>query len=179
MKTGCTVADAMTTKPITVPSNTTVKDAARVIKEHNIGSLLVVDDGILVGIVTSEDFVNRVCAEAKSAEKTLIVAIMTKSIVDIAPEADVYDAMLLMKEHDILHLPVRDETKRLLGFLTLKDVLRIEPQLFELVSEMAEITTNKKPRPVKEGYCQECGNYSEELVKRENRLLCQYCGEEQ
>jgi CBS domain-containing protein len=85
--------------------------------------------------------------------------------------------MLLMKEHDILHLPVKDDEEKLVGFLTLKDVLRIEPQLFEIITEMAEL--KRKPTKGNEGYCQECGNYSEQLVMHNKRLVCQYCAEEQ
>ena len=175
MKTGYTVMDAMTTKPITVPPSTTVRDASIVMSKHDVGSLLVVEDSVLLGIITAEDFVTRVTAEAKDVSIP-VSEVMTKDIIDIVPEADVYDAMVLMKEHDILHLPVRDDKKRLVGFLTLKDVLRIEPQLFEIITEMAEL--KQKPGKRKEGYCEECGNYAEQLVNVKGRWLCQYCGEQ-
>jgi signal-transduction protein with cAMP-binding, CBS, and nucleotidyltransferase domain len=173
MKTGYVVADAMTTKPITVPPGVSIRDASRVMAERGIGSLLVVKDDKLVGIVTAEDIVARVSAVGKSTDD-LVDDVITTQIIDIAPDADIYEAMQLMKEHDILHLPVREHGK-LVGFLTFKDVLKIEPQLFDLVSEMAEI----RRRPTgKEGYCQECGNYSETLSHKKGKLLCTYCVEE-
>jgi CBS domain-containing protein len=176
MKTGYSAADAMTTKPIVVPSNITVRDAGKVMRDHDVGSLLVVDDGLLVGIITAEDIVHRVTAEGKKSAETLLKDVMTADIIDIGPEADLYDAMTIMQEHDILHLPVRDEQKRLLGFLTLKDILKIEPQLFEIMGEMAALT-HPSELGKKEGYCAECGNYGD-LRPKHGKLVCQYCGEE-
>jgi CBS domain-containing protein len=178
MKTGYTVADAMSTRPITVPSTITVRDASKVMRDHNISSLLMVDDEQLVGIVIAEDIIHRVTAEGKPSDKTLIRDVMTKELVDIKPEADLYDAMTLMQEHDIFHLPVRDAQKRLIGFLTLKDLLRIEPQLFELMSEMAELSQNGPlHKAALEGFCDDCGNFSDSLVQKTGKRVCTFCAD--
>jgi CBS domain-containing protein len=176
MKTGYSVADAMTTKPVTAPGTMTVRDVSKVMRDHDIGSLLIVDDGKLSGIIVAEDIVHRVTAEAKKSAETLVKDVMTTDVIDIKPEADLYDAMRLMQEHDVFHLPVRDGEK-LLGFLTLKDVLKIEPQLFEIMGEMAQLT---HPSEIghKEGYCEECGNYSGDLKPLRGKLVCVYCHEE-
>ncbi len=178
MKTGYTVADAMTTKPITVNADMTVRDASRVMRDHDVGSLLVVDDGVLVGIILADDIVHRVTAEAKRAEETALRDIMTREIVDVAPKADIYDAMVIMREHDVMHLPVRDEQKKLVGFLTFKDVLKIEPTLFELMSEMAEISGSHALRSHKDGYCEICGNYSSALTLSQGKHICAFCLED-
>ena len=177
MKTGYTVADAMTTKPITTRPDLTVRDASIIMREADVGSLLVVDShGVLVGIITAEDFVYRVTAQGLDVSATSVEQVMTRDIVDITPEADIYEAVVRMHEHDVLHLPVRDETKRLLGFLTLKDVLKIEPQLFELVAEKADLEAHKPSSTGgKEGFCAECGNYAVDLSRVQDRLLCGYC----
>jgi CBS domain-containing protein len=178
MKTGLAVADAMTTKPVTVPSSLTVRDASKIMRDHGIGSLLIVNDGVLVGIIISDDIVHRVTAEAKPSAETKVQDIMTKEIVDIAPEADLYDAMTLMKEHDIMHLPVRDKHKRLLGFLTFKDVMRMEPALFELMGDLAEISQSNNPlshSATTEGYCEICGNFSSLLLPKAGKMMCSYC----
>lgn len=179
MKTGYAVADAMTTKPVTVPSSLTVRQASGVMREHEVGSLLVVDDGTLVGIIIAEDIVHRVTGDGKKSSETMICDVMTTEIIDILPEADLYDAMQIMQEHDIFHLPVRDSEKRLVGFLTLKDVLRIEPQLFELMSEMAELSQPRNGHSSSvntEGYCEECGNFSTMLYKKgKKKVVCSVC----
>lgn len=179
MKTGYSVADAMTTKPVMVRPDLTIKDASVVMREADVGSLLVVDEyNVLVGIITAEDFVYRVTAQGVDAATTPLEQVMTRDIVDIRPEVDVYEAVVIMHEHDVLHLPVRDESKKLLGFLTLKDVLKIEPQLFELVAEKAEMQASAPLRVAgQEGFCAECGNYANDLARVNNRLLCGYCQE--
>lgn len=178
MKTGYSVADAMSTRPVTVPSSLTVREASKVMRDRDIGSLLVMEDLVLVGILTAEDVVARVAAIGASPELP-VGQIMSTDIVDISPEADIYEAMVVMREHDVLHLPVRDvQEKRLLGYLTFKDVLRIEPQLFELMEEKAELAGHDRKTPERrEGYCEECGNYATELTRRREKLLCQYCAE--
>jgi CBS domain-containing protein len=177
MDIGYTVADAMTTKPVSVQPTISVRDASVVMREAGIGSLLVVDnEHRLVGILTTEDIVNRVTAHNLNAASTPVEDIMTRDIIDIRPEADITSAMRTMKEHDIFHLPVRNEEQRLLGFLTLKDLLRIEPELFEIIAEKADLEAHHPPvRGGKEGFCAECGNYASDLVRTKDRLLCGYC----
>jgi CBS domain-containing protein len=177
MKTGYAVADAMTTKPVIVGSHMTIRDAANVMGQSNVGSLLVVDnEERVLGIVIAEDFVARATAKALDPDLTPIADIMTTAVFDTRPEVDIYDAMVVMREHDIFHLPVRDENEKLVGFLTLKDILRIEPQLFEIMAEMADIRPTKRSNG-REGYCGECGNYAEELERVNNKMLCEYCRE--
>lgn len=177
MKTGYAVADAMTTKPVIVGSSVTVRDAANIMGESGVGSLLVVDtEQRVLGIVVAEDFVARATAKALDPDLTPIAEIMTTAVFDTRPEADIYEAMVLMREHDVFHLPVRDDEKKLVGFLTLKDILRIEPQLFEIMAEMANIRPSKRSEG-REGYCGECGNYAEELERVQRKMLCEYCRE--
>ena len=59
---------------------------------------------------------------------------MTTKLVTIEPKADIFDAMMLMRDAEVRHLPVV-ENKKILGFLTMKDILKIEPQLFDLIVE--------------------------------------------
>ncbi len=177
MKTGYVVGDAMTTKPVTIGPSLSVRDAAHIMRDKGVGSLLIVDDHhVLLGIVIAEDFVSRVTAEALDPDTTLIKDIMTTKLIDIRPEADVHDAMEIMSAHNIFHLPVRDGHHKLLGFLTFKDVLKIEPALFEILAELAQ-TRNRPGVKGQEGYCAECGNFAEDLVVVEGKVLCSYCSE--
>lgn len=179
MKTGYSVADAMTANPVTVMQDITIRDASKVMRDHDIGSLLVTDkQGALAGIIIAEDIVHRVTAEAKPSGETHLKDIMTTELVDIRPEADLYDAMVAMRDGDIWHLPVRDEAKKLVGFLTMKDVLKIEPELFAIMEEMAELSAEQGKPAKKEGYCEICGNYSDELKSKNHQAVCGFCYED-
>ena len=85
-----------------------------------------------------------------------------------------------MKEKNIRHLPVVSDGK-MVGLLTLKDILKIEPQLFDLLVDKFEVREEeRKPinnLPEKEGVCQECGKYAEELLDKEGTLICPNCAE--
>jgi len=138
MKTGISVADAMTTKTITATKNLSLQAAAKIMRQHDIASLPISDNGKIIGIVTDEDLVHKAIAEAMDLKKTQIREIMRTELVTIAPDKDIYDALKLMKERGVKRLPVF-EGKKMVGFLTLKDILKIEPQLFDLIVEKYEL----------------------------------------
>ena len=89
-----------------------------------------------------------------------------------------FEALIRMRDLNIRHLPVVDD-KKLIGLLTLKDVLKIEPQLFELLVEKFELREEgRKPlnkREPNEGICQTCGEYAGELKTKDGVMVCSSC----
>jgi CBS domain-containing protein len=70
---------------------------------------------------------------------------MTRDLVTVTPGMDVFDALLLMKDANVKHLPVVDD-KRLVGFITVKDILRVQPHLFDnFVDSYRLREANRKP----------------------------------
>lgn len=179
MNTGIKVGDAMTRRPFYVSSTTTLAECAHLMKEKRVGSLLVKDSDVLLGIVTEQDIVRKAVAINKSPAELSAQDIMEKQLVTISGAEDIFEAIKIMKKHDIRHLPVVGNGE-LHGFLTLKDVLKIEPELFELMVDRLVIREEElKPafrtKP-NEGLCQTCGEYAEELKKeKEGNLLCVEC----
>ncbi|MBS3165236.1 CBS domain-containing protein [Candidatus Woesearchaeota archaeon] len=178
MKTGYQVGDAMTKKPITVPPSITVEECARIMAEKHIGSMIIIEKGRAKGIVTEQDIVRKVIAPGKSPAKTPLGDIMVTELVTVAPDSDVYDALVLMREHNIRHLPVvhKDE---MVGFLTMKDVLKIEPQLFELLVDKFELR-EEGHKPITQfspsiGACDACGTFSKKLRREGNGMVCEDC----
>jgi len=146
METGFKVLDAMTKMPITATSNISITDAARLMVKHGVGSLLVVDRDQLRGIITEGDLTYRVIAKSLSPDKTLVSDIMTTDVVSLAPDMDIYDALVQMNNFEIRHAPVMHNSK-LVGFLTQKDILKIQPDLFDLIVERMHIREEKE-KPV-------------------------------
>jgi signal-transduction protein with cAMP-binding, CBS, and nucleotidyltransferase domain len=130
METGVKVIDAMTKVPVSVTSQTSVIECAQVMEEHDIGSLLIIDNQKLQGIITDEDIVRRVVAKGESTHKLLAKDIMTTNIVHVSPEMDIFDAITLMNKFKIRHTPVMFRGD-MIGFITLNDILKIQPDLFE------------------------------------------------
>lgn len=145
MKTGYAVFDMMTNNPISSTSDTTVMQCAIKMKEKGVGSVLVIDGKELKGIVTEKDMVNSVIAENRNVTTTKISEIMTprEDMVSIEPNKDIYDAMITMKDNNVRRLPVIENDK-LVGLLTLNDILKIEPDLFDLYVEKLDIKEEER-----------------------------------
>lgn len=134
MKTGYKVCDAMTMNPVIVSPNTSIKDCARIMAEKKISSLIISENEELLGIIKERDIVRSVVLENKNAEKELVKDFMIENVVTITPDVDIYEALMVMRDEDVRMLPVMDEGK-VIGLLTVKDILKIQPELFEILAE--------------------------------------------
>ena len=141
MKTGVRVSDAMTYDPIVVSPEIYLEEAAKLMKKKDIGSLVILEEDKLKGIITEWDIVRKAVAVGKKPKDTKAKDIMEAKLVKISPDSDIYDALLKMRNNDIRHLPVVRKNK-LLGFLTLKDILKIQPELFDILVEKWEMRGN-------------------------------------
>ncbi len=125
------VEDVMSSPPITVTEDTTVYQAALIMSENNIGSLVVVDEnGSLLGIVTERDIVRKVVAKAADPRRVRVGEIMTRNPYYVTSDDSIVRAAELMGEHNIGHLPVLDpETLKVVGVVSKRDIVRIAPDL--------------------------------------------------
>ncbi|MBS1266518.1 MAG: Homoserine O-acetyltransferase [Candidatus Woesearchaeota archaeon] len=146
IKTGYKVMDAMTRKPVTVSSDLTIIECANLMKEKHVGSLIIAQNNQLKGILTEQDIVRKVVAGKLDPKKTKVSEIMVTDVMSIEPEIDIYEALVIMRDNNIRHLPVMFKNK-ITGYLTIKDILKIEPQLFELIVEKFELREEER-KPV-------------------------------
>ena len=182
MKTGYKVYDCMTTKPISLSSDATLEECATVMAKNHVGALVIKDNSKSKGLITEQDIVRKVIAKGINQLTKKVKDFMETRLMTIGPNDDIYEALIMMRDSNIRHLPVIDKGE-MIGLLTLKDILKIEPSLFELVVEKFEIREAKR-KPIdriiqEEGICQGCGAYSEEVTKVKGSLLCERCAEEQ
>jgi CBS domain-containing protein len=113
------------------PSQTTVADAARLMKKHVVGALLIVDDNHLVGIFTERDVVLRVIAADKDPKTTRVAAAMTKKPRTIDPDRPIGHALHMMFEGGFRHVPVVDNG-RPIGMVSARDALGPELAQFQV-----------------------------------------------
>src|SRR4029450_10479734 len=92
-------------KILTSHASTTVREAAKAMKERNVSSVLIVDAGKLVGIFTERDAVSRVLAAGRDANATKLGDVMTRNPKTIGPEKPVGHALLMMYEGGFRHVP--------------------------------------------------------------------------
>lgn len=122
------IRDIMVDKVITTKKDATVKDVVNLMNEHEIGCLVVEENGEPVGIVTERDLLKRVLAKSKELRNMKVREIMSEPVLSVTPNVEIEDAAKLMLQNKIKKLPIVEEGK-LLGLVTLTDVLRIQPQL--------------------------------------------------
>lgn len=112
------------TKPlITVTKNITVYDALKIMGEHNIGALMVVEEGKLNGIISERDYARKIALKGKNSRDTMVNDIMTsENLITIASNDSIEYCMQLMRNNNIRHVPVIDDDK-LIGIISIGDVV--------------------------------------------------------
>ncbi len=106
---------------ITVSPEATVKDAARLMYDHGIGSLVVAEGETLKGIFTERDVLWRVVAQGKDAATTAVRDVMTVDVIVVRPDREIDEIETILKEHRIRHVPVAGD-HGLLGVLSIGDL---------------------------------------------------------
>jgi len=182
MKTGYKVYDCMTTKPISVSSDATLQSCAKIMAKNHVGALVIKDSHQSKGLITEQDIVRKVIGKGINPLTKKVGDFMAKKLITISSDADIYEALIKMRDSNIRHLPVVEKGK-MVGLLTLKDVLKIEPSLFDLLVEKFELREEKR-KPIdriiqREAICQACGAYVEDVKNVKGSLLCERCAKEQ
>ena len=114
----------MFVKPRTVKPGDSIVDAAKLMRGEERGLAPIVEDGRLIGVVTEHDIARRVVAEGRDPQITMVQDVASRNLVTIDPEQDLGDALALMVQYGVRHLPVIEEDGTLAGVLAYADVLR-------------------------------------------------------
>ena len=110
--------------PVMVAPGTPCRQLSKLMRNRGIGSVVVVQDGFPVGIVTERDLVHRVLAEGRDPEKCVVDEVCSKPVVAVSIYADVDMAVDLMNEYGIRRVVVVDEKDKVVGILTTDDIAR-------------------------------------------------------
>lgn len=143
------VQDAMIRNVMTVDADISVKMAARMMAHLQVSSLVVVEDGDVVGIINEKDIISRVVAKDKSPSKLMVYDVMTTPLLTTLPDADLENALQLMVFNGIKKLPVLsgEENKELVGLLSLTDVVRFFPQVYARVFNVENLVPKESTLP--------------------------------
>jgi CBS domain-containing protein len=137
----------MTKDLVTVSSESTVADVARLMKTEDIGPVLIVDNeqnNTLVGIVTDRDIVVKVIADGQDVNTTRVGDVMSKKLVTCRADDDVDVAMKAMAQFQLRRIPVVEENMRLVGIISQADLAtRVDApkKTGEVVKEISEENT--------------------------------------
>lgn len=174
------IRDIMSTNPVMINKKASVLDATKEMKSEKVGSIIVVEDGKPIGILTESDILRKIVAEEKDPSKITVEKVMSSPPITISPDDEVKDAIKTMGKYKIRRLPVV-ENERLVGMVTERDIMQFSPLLLDILEEWAEVTKERlsyrRERKYISGKCEECGMLSDRLIDVNGRLLCESCAE--
>ncbi len=125
-----------------VSPSDTVLSALETMAQHNIGAVLVLDGDDLSGILTERDYARKIKLAALGSGDTPVASIMTKPVVTVVPTASVAECMELMTDRRIRHLPVVDDDGRLVGIVSIGDIVKaMMAQQRDLIADLERYIT--------------------------------------
>jgi CBS domain-containing protein len=131
-----TVQELMTSNPVTLEETASVLDAARAMRDKDIGVVVIVGNGEVRGILTDRDIVVRVVAEGRDPQSTRVGEFASRDLVTVSPDEPADEALRLMRERSIRRVVVT-QSGRAVGILSLGDVAKER----EASGALADIST--------------------------------------
>ena len=127
--------------PVVVESSTSVLEAIRIMVDNSVGAVAVVNEGKLRGIFSERDVMKKVIYHNLPPESTPVAEVMTKEVESIRQATEPADALRLMINRHVRHLPIVDADGNVMGILSIRDLLQ------GIVDRSTEDTTHEVPHP--------------------------------
>jgi len=173
------VKNLMTRNVISISVEKSVMEAASVMTEASISSVLLKSGNEFTGIITEHDIISRVVALGLDPKEVMAGEVMSSPLVTIDEEASIEKAAEQMRDNKIRRLVVKNELG-VVGIISESDLVRVTPEIHFLIREHCRLEV-RRPSVVEPGevgfagFCEECGNYSENLRNVNGRWLCEEC----
>ena len=110
---------------VEIGSEATVFDAVKLMVDENVGAVLVTHDGEISGIFTERDYLRRIAVEGRTSRETEVRDVMSSPVVAVTPETSVDEAMAIMTDRRIRHVPVVD-SGRVVGVVSIGDLVKFQ-----------------------------------------------------
>jgi len=183
MESGIRVGDVMTRNFVYLKPDINLLDCAKTMIKKRVGSLVLKDGDNLYGVLTEKDIVWALTKkDGKNMNEVLAKDVATRKMITIRPEAKIEEALDKMNKRKIRRMPVM-VNKKIVGYVTLKDIVKFIPSVFESNREF-EIIKEEEEKIKRsesamkgeflESSCEECGNY-DILHKIDGRMICESC----
>jgi CBS domain-containing protein len=173
------VKDLMTRNVISISVKKSVMEAASVMTEAGISAVLLKSGNEFTGVITDHDIISKVVALGLDPREVMAGEVMSSPLITISEEASVEEAAEKMRDNNIRRLIVKNKL-RVAGIISESDLVRVAPELHFLIREHCRLEV-RRPSVVENGelgfagFCEECGNYSEDLKNVNGRWFCEEC----
>ncbi len=171
MRLNVLVGEVMTRDIKRVDAGDTIEKAAKIMRDEKIGSVVVMGEKNVKGIVTTTDIVYKYVANKHGSK---VADVMSAELVTIGPGATIEEAARQMVKHGVEKLLVFD-SDRLVGIITNNDIMRIEPALIEIMLEKMKMGAPDQRGDIPVTECESCGNYSDSIEEVDGVYLCADC----
>jgi len=168
--------EVMRPNPTTIGTGATVDKAAAVMCHDDVGSCIVLQRNLPIGIVTEQDINCKVVAKDLRPSTVHVNEIMSTPLITVGAEKTVGDAAHMMVKHRVRRLPVVDQKKKVIGIVTVRDLLTVSNEVNELMADLIEINREDAVEP---GLCSRCSVMSDDVKRVDNQMLCPHCREEE
>jgi len=134
-----TIRELMTENPRSVSPDSSIQDAAKIMRDEDAGVVPITEGDNLAGVITDRDIAIRAVAEGRDGQTT-VREIASQDVVTIDPEQELDEALRLMAQHQVRRLPVVEEDGRLVGIVSQADVARHgdDTRTGEVVEQISE-----------------------------------------
>ena len=172
------VKSIMKTRVITADPGISISDAAKIMTNNRVGSLIIMKNKRPIGIVTDDDIVG-VVARNGNPKNVRISDIRLRKFITASPEESIMEVTQKMIKNGIKRVPVVDKGQ-LLGIVSDKELLLISPELIGVLSEKLKMRVEAVANPEKtiSGICESCGEYSDSLENVAGSWTCDDCRED-
>jgi CBS domain-containing protein len=168
----------MTENLVTVNADDSVMEAARLMSEKGISSLVVSHEKEFQGMITDRDILGRVVSKGLDPSRVRVGDVKSSPLVTIDEQTTIEEAAKKMRENNVRRLVV-ERNYRKVGMIAESDIVRVDPELHYLIRERSKLQATLTPSEPREvvlaGCCEECGNYSPRLRNINGRWLDEEC----
>jgi CBS domain-containing protein len=122
---GKSIRDVMTSNPRTISPSTTIVEAAKIMRDDDVGSIPIVEGDQLWGTITDRDITIRAVVEGRDVQSATVGDIASRDLVTVDPQQELDEGLRLMAKHQVRRLPVVEEDGRLVGIVAQADVAQL------------------------------------------------------
>ena len=158
-----------------IGTEATVDKAAQAMCKDEVGSVIILKNHKPIGIVTEEDINCKVVAKDLKPSTVHVNEIMSTPLITVSADKTVGDAAQMMVKHKVRRLPIVDDHHKVIGIVTVRDLLTVAAELNELLEDLIEINREDLVDP---GMCGRCSQMSDDLKRVDSVMLCPRCREE-
>jgi CBS domain-containing protein len=182
METDIPIKEIMVREVVTGDQNLTVLDAAKLMRKQKVDSVVVLDHGTPVGIVTEGDIISEVVSKDVKASAVKLKDVMTYPLVIATPNDRLSVIAKRMAKERIRKMPVVEDSK-LVGIVADVDILNVSSEMTSILSELLEMNLERESfevevESVSQGICEKCGSFSHYLVLKGGLSVCETCKDE-